>query len=102
MNNGMVYILQCADGSYNTGVTNDINRRLEEYKQGINHNCYTYSRRPVKLLWTSEEIPIEQAIDLENMIKGWRREKKEALMLGEFERLPELSRAYSERRKDDS
>jgi len=99
MNNGMVYILQCSDGSYYTGVTNDKDRK---HRQGIYHKCYTYSRRPVKLLWTSEEIPLDQAIDLEKMIKGWRREKKEALMNGEFERLPALSKAYSERGNQSS
>jgi len=98
MNNGMVYILECSDNTYYTGVTNDIDRRLAEHKMGIDKQCYTYSRRPVKLLWTSEEIPIDQAIDLERMIKGWRREKKEALMNREYEKLPDLSQAYSSKR----
>ena len=47
--NFCIYILECGDGSYYTGVTNDLDRRLWEHDTGFNITCYTYSRRPVKL-----------------------------------------------------
>ena len=50
-----VYILECSDGSYYTGSTDDINKRLWQHEQGIEVSSYTYSRRPVKLVWSSME-----------------------------------------------
>jgi putative endonuclease len=40
-----VYILQCSDGSYYAGVTNDIERRLWEHNTGYDMKCFTYKRR---------------------------------------------------------
>lgn len=51
----IVYILECADGSYYTGSTNDLTKRLWHHGQGVKPSSYTYSRRPVKLVWASEE-----------------------------------------------
>ena len=87
------YILECADGSYYTGVTNDIQRRLWEHETG-HVPGYTHSRRPVTLVWCSDEIDIITAIQTEKQIKGWRREKKGALIEGDIDALPELSMAY--------
>ena len=39
-----VYILQCKDGSYYTGVTNNIERRLWEHESGYNAGCYTFGK----------------------------------------------------------
>src|SRR5690606_40472044 len=75
-----VYILQCKDGSYYTGVTNDIDRRLWEHQEGINNECYTYRRRPVKLVYVENFNDVNQAIAFEKQIKGWSRKKKEALI----------------------
>ena len=47
--NYYVYIVQCNDGMYYTGVTNDIERRLWEHNTGYNENCYTFKRRLVTL-----------------------------------------------------
>ena len=90
MKSGWVYILECSDGSYYTGVTSDIDARIAEHQQGV-HKGYTYSRRPVRLLWTEAFPDIQQAIDMEKRIKGWTRKKKEALMAGDFILLQELS-----------
>jgi putative endonuclease len=51
----LVYILECSDGSYYTGSTNNIQNRLWQHQQGTEPHSYTYPRRPVKLAWTSEE-----------------------------------------------
>jgi putative endonuclease len=68
-----VYILECADGSYYTGVTNDIDRRFEEHQAGENKTCYTYKRRPLKLVFTTDFNDINQAIAFEKQVKGWSK-----------------------------
>lgn len=78
--NYYVYILKCADGKYYTGVTNDLERRLEQHHQGININCYTYSRRPLELAYKINFSNPTDAIMWEKKIKKWSRNKKEALI----------------------
>lgn len=95
------YILKCADGSYYTGVTNDIQRRLGEHQQGLVPG-YTSQRKPVTLAWCSDDVDIASAIHTEKRIKGWRRAKKEALIRDDVERLPELSQAYCRRSRPQS
>ncbi len=94
------YILKCSDGSYYTGVTNDVQRRFWEHQIG-NIPGYTHSRRLVELVWCSENVDIASAIAGEKQIKGWRRAKKEALIRGDVETLPELSMAYRDIKTDD-
>jgi len=89
-----VYILKCADGSYYTGVTNNLERRLAEHQQGIDPNCYTFKRRPVVLAYAESYPEVIYAIQREKQIKGWRRAKKEALIHGEFDKLPELAKCH--------
>jgi len=98
MKTGHVYIIKCSDDSYYTGVTNDPVRRFTEHQKGIG-STYTKFRRPLKLAWVSEEMDIMTAIENEKKVKGWRREKKEALINGEWEKLPELSTAYWKKKK---
>ncbi len=93
MKTGYVYILQCADGSFYTGMTNDVERRLFEHSTS-KQPSYILNRKPIKLVWVSDELGIQDAISLENQIKGWRREKKIALINAEYDKLPELSVAY--------
>jgi putative endonuclease len=87
-----VYIALCSDGSFYTGVTNNIERRIEEHNKGLNHSAYTYPRKPVKLVWASEKMEELYAISWEKKIKGWSHAKKQALIDGDFDKLPELSR----------
>ena len=93
MKTGYVYILQCADGSFYTGITNDVKRRLHEHNTSTQRS-YVSTRKPIELMWASDELGIQDAIVLEKQIKGWRREKKVALINERFEELPELSVAY--------
>jgi len=92
-----VYILKCSDGSYYVGVTNDIDRRVCEHQNGINPKCYTFKRRPVKLMFVEHFKDATDAIAFEKQIKGWRREKKEALINRDWDILPQLSISYSKR-----
>ena len=89
-----VYIVKCSDNSYYTGVTNDLESRINEHNDGLNPESYTYKRRPVELVFHYEFNDINQAIDFEKQVKGWSRKKKEALINGDHNLLPELAIAY--------
>jgi len=89
-----IYILRCSDGSYYTGVTNDVERRLYEHQEGLIEGCYTHHRRPLKLMYVDEFRDIVEAITREKQIKGWTRQKKEALIAGDFGRLVEMSKSH--------
>ena len=89
-----VYILECRDGSYYVGITNDIDTRIVQHNEGHDKKAYTFRRRPVSLVFEEHFKDVNQAIAFEKQVKGWRREKKEALIRREWEHLPELSKAY--------
>ena len=94
-----VYILLCSDGSYYTGVTNDINVRFRQHQEGIDPKSFTYKRRPLKLVYQQSFREINHAIAFEKQVKGWRREKKEAIINGDWEILPDLSIAFRDKKK---
>ena len=86
-----LYILRCADGSYYVGTTRDgLGKRLAEHQCGL-LGGYTARRRPVTLVFQERFERIEDATAAERQIKGWRREKKEALVRGDYEALPGLA-----------
>ncbi len=82
-----VYILQCSEGSYYTGITNDLERRLWEHETGFDITCYTFSKRPVVLKYYETTNDVKQAILREKQIKGWTRKKKEALFKEDWDEL---------------
>jgi putative endonuclease len=90
-----VYILQCADGSYYTGMTNSMDRRLAEHEKGLIPTCYTYNRRPVVLKYCQDFQYVNDAIRREKQIQKWSRKKKEALINGDFEELMRLAKGPS-------
>jgi putative endonuclease len=90
---GYTYILECSDGTYYTGSTKDIVRRLNEHKDGLGAN-YTAKRLPVKLVHLERFKRIDHAFYREKQIQGWSRKKKEALIERNNHLLPELSKAY--------
>ena len=87
-----VYILECSDQKLYVGVTNNLERRVAEHQSGENKSAFTFLRRPVKLVYHIEFYSIEDAILFEKQLKGWTRKKKLALINGEFEKLPALSK----------
>ncbi len=91
MKNYFVYILKCSDNSYYTGVTNDLERRIVEHNSGYDDKSYTFSRRPVELVYTELFNDINDAIRAEKQIKGWSRKKKEALISKDFNKLKRIS-----------
>ena len=88
---GYVYILLCADGSYYTGSTTNLDIRLAQHFSGEGAN-YTQKHRPIKLLYFEEFSDISKAFDREKQIQGWSRRKKEALIQERFEEIPNLSK----------
>jgi len=85
-----VYILKCSDGSFYTGSTSNIEKRLSEHQNGTIKG-YTSKRRPVKLVFSEHFESVYDAISAERQIKGWRRVKKIALIKGDFDLLVKLS-----------
>ena len=71
-----VYILLCNDNSYYTGLTNDLDHRMWQHDTGHYMECYTFTRRPLKLVWVNIVETSEEANKLEQQIKGWSRKKK--------------------------
>ncbi len=99
MKNYYVYIVKCSDNSYYIGVTNNVERRLNEHNLGKDVKAYTFSKRPVKLVWFEIFSEINEAISREKKIKGWSRKKKEALINQDWDKLVLLSKNYSEHSK---
>jgi len=87
-----LYILHCADGSYYIGTTvGSLERRVAEHQTGA-HDGYASLRRPVTLVFHQHFEPLDDAAAAERQVKGWRRDKKEALIRGDFASLPSLAR----------
>jgi putative endonuclease len=92
-----VYMLRCSDGSFYVGVTNNLEYRVAQHETGFDRKCYTFKRRPVKLVHSSEFYEITDAICWEKQLKGWSRAKKEALVRSDWPSIVRLARNYGER-----
>lgn len=92
MNIYYVYILKCSDNSYYTGFTSNLEKRLIEDKEGKHIDSYTFKRRPLKLAFYCKFTNVALAIEKEKQLKKWSRSKKEALINGKFEKLPNLAK----------
>lgn len=86
-----MYILQCADGSFYTGSTKDLEKRVWEHQNLLGAN-FTKKRLPVELVYFEEYSRIDEAFYREKQIQGWSRKKKLALIDGRNELLPELAK----------
>jgi putative endonuclease len=74
-----VYILLCADGTFYTGTTNDVEKRVKTHNSGKGAK-YTKTRRPVKLLYSEKTVDKSAALKREIAIKKLPRNKKEELL----------------------
>ena len=97
-----VYIVECSDKSFYTGVTSNLDKRLYEHNTGIHPEAYTYQRRPVVLKWFEQFTDPYEAFKVEKQLKGWSRKKKIALIEEDRERLVKYSRNYTEYGGKDS
>ena len=92
---GYTYILKCADDTYYTGSTIDIDRRLRQHQAGEGAN-HTAKRLPVELVYLEEYDRIDTAFYREKQIQGWSRKKKEALINNMPEQLHEFAKCLNE------
>jgi type I site-specific restriction endonuclease len=88
---GYMYVLQCADGSFYTGSTNNLERRIEEHKSGEGAK-FTKEHFPIKLVYYEIFDRVDLAFKREKQIQGWSRAKKVALIKGDKELLIKLSK----------
>jgi putative endonuclease len=87
-------MLRCFDGSFYTGVTNNMERRYNEHCFGADPHCYTYMRRPLRLVYVGEFQRVADAIAFEKQLKGWTHIKKRAFAQGDFALVNRLSCAH--------
>ena len=76
------YILECSDGTYYTGYTNNLQSRVQENNQGKRGAKYTRGKRPVRLVWCNEYKQFKAAFIMEKRIKTLTRLQKESLVNG--------------------
>jgi putative endonuclease len=92
-----VYILQCADGSYYTGMSRgeELDQGLSEHQMKLAPGACTASRLPVRVVYSEHFDLVADAIFAERKIKGWSRAKKEALIKGDWSLIWVLSKRRS-------
>lgn len=74
-----VYVIRCGDGTLYTGYTTDVERRLEEHRQGDGAK-YTRGRGPLELVHVEEFTSRSGAMSREYAIKQLSRNEKERLI----------------------
>ena len=78
-----LYILRCADGTFYTGITNDLERRVKTHNDGKGAH-YTRTRRPVALVYQENGMTKAQALTRECAIKALPKKDKEELLKSAF------------------
>ncbi len=86
------YMLKCADGSFYTGHTENLDNRVAEHNAGFVKG-YTFTRRPVELVWSEYFQTRYEALEAERQIKGWSRAKKQALCKSDWETISALAKS---------
>ena len=93
------YLLECSDGTYYVGSTVDLERRVAQHNVGEGA-AYTRHRRPVRVVWAAEFDRVDQAFAFEKQVQGWSRRKRQALIEGRWDVLPDLaSRGWAARQR---
>jgi len=87
-----VYMLKCADGSFYTGHTEDLECRVASHQSGQIPG-YTRKRRPIRLVYSEAFASRLEALEAERRLKGWSRAKKQALVAGDWQRIAALARS---------
>ncbi len=88
-----VYMLRCADNSFyvRSATGDDLAPRIDQHNAG-SYPGYTFTRRPVVLVWSEYFDRITDGIAAERQIKGWSRAKKEALIRSDWKEISQLAR----------
>ena len=92
-----VYIVECSDGLYYVGSTDNVEVRVAKHNSG-EYCGFTSRRRPVKLVFAQEFKSAMDAVSAERQLKGWSRAKKLALIEGQYDLLVELSKCTAKKR----
>ncbi len=100
MHDYFVYILASRSGVLYIGVTNDLARRLFEHQKGL-FPGFTHKYNVIRLVYFESFADIRDAIAREKQLKGWRREKKTALINRLNPKWMDLSEEWS-RERDSS
>jgi predicted GIY-YIG superfamily endonuclease len=74
-----LYVLKCKDGTYYTGITNDLSRRVKQHNEGT-ASRYTRSRGPVKVIFQEPCRGKSSALKKEYAVKSLTRKMKEEYM----------------------
>ena len=90
------YVLRCSDGSYYTGHTDDLERRVAQHQSG-EVKGYTQRRRPLTLMWSQDFATRAEALAAELQVKDWSRAKKEALFRGDWFALSDAAKPPARR-----
>ena len=87
------YMLKCADESHYVGCAtgDDLSNRVHEHNAG-KYRGYTFSRRPVELVWSEYFDRVTAANAAERQIKGWSHAKKEALIKSDWATIAALAK----------
>lgn len=92
-----MYILECSDGTYYTGSTVDLEKRMWEHENLRGAN-YTKKKGPVKLVYVENFERIDAAFEREKQIQGWSHAKKQALVENRQHELPALAKSHGSMR----
>ena len=87
-----IYMLRCSDDSFYVGHTDNLEVRIEQHQQGTFADCYTFARRPVKLVFMQDFSSRDDAFIRERQLKGWNRAKKSALIERNWNEVSRISR----------
>jgi len=77
-----VYIVQCKNGTFYTGYTNSLEKRIKEHNSGRRGAKYLRGKTPAKLVWCKEYQYYKRAVITEKRIKELTRRQKETLVNG--------------------
>lgn len=86
-----MYILICGDGTYYTGSTRNLARRLMQHQSGTGA-IHTTMHQPVDLIYSEVFSRIDHAFYREKQVQRWSHDKKTALIKGEIETLRKLAK----------
>ena len=70
-----VYVLLCKDGTFYTGITNNLEKRFSEHKSGKGGR-YTRSHEPLKMIYSEQLANQSEVLKRESEIKSWSKKEK--------------------------
>ncbi|MBN1465639.1 GIY-YIG nuclease family protein [candidate division KSB1 bacterium] len=80
-----LYIIQCSDDSFYTGITTDVGRRFQEHmEQGRKSARYVRGRGPLRLVFAEKIGGKGEAYRIEKKVKGLSKQRKDRLVCGEL------------------